>query len=74
MPKQKRDRMQYKPDAVKIAEQMKREDYKAIKHMDKVTLANYLSRVWMRGYEAGVEAMEDALKSEDDAEPTQPEA
>ena len=31
-----------------------------IKHMDKVALAAYLSRVWKRGYDAGYQA---AVKS-----------
>ena len=40
--------------------QMRREDYKTIKHMDKVALAAYLSHVWKRGYDAGYQA---AVKS-----------
>ena len=36
--------------------QMKRDDYKAIKHMDKKQLTEYLSRVYRRGYEAGLKA------------------
>ena len=36
---------------------MKREDYKAIKHMDKATLTAYLERIYMRGYDAGVKAL-----------------
>lgn len=39
---------------------MRHEDYKTIKHMDKATLAAYLSRVWKRGYDAGYQA---AVKS-----------
>lgn len=38
---------------LQLAGQMRREDYKTIKHMDKATLAAYLSRVWKRGYDAG---------------------
>jgi hypothetical protein len=37
--------------------QMKREDYKAVKHMNKDQLTNYLQRVYTRGYEAGLKAM-----------------
>ena len=37
---------------LQLAGQMRREDYKTIKHMDKATLAAYLSRVWKRGYDA----------------------
>jgi hypothetical protein len=35
---------------------LKREDYKAVKHMDKAALTEYLSRIYMRGYKAGIEA------------------
>jgi len=35
---------------------MKRDDYKAIKRMNKAELTAYLSRVYMRGYEAGLKA------------------
>ena len=45
---------------LQLAGQMRREDYKTIKHMDKATLAAYLSRVWKRGYDAGYQA---AVKS-----------
>lgn len=50
----------YTDEAVKRAAEISREDYKAIKHMDKVALASYLSRVWKRGYDAGYQA---AVKS-----------
>ena len=50
----------YTDDAVKRAAEISREDYKTIKHMDKATLAAYLSRVWKRGYDAGYQA---AVKS-----------
>jgi hypothetical protein len=32
---------------------LRREDYKAIKRMDKKQMEEYLKRVYMRGYEAG---------------------
>lgn len=35
------------------ARQLSREQYKSIKHMDKVELADYLGRVFRRGHEAG---------------------
>lgn len=50
----------YTDEAVKRAAEISREDYKTIKHMDKVALAAYLSRVWKRGYDAGYQA---AVKS-----------
>ena len=31
-----------------------RKDYKAIKHMDRQQMDEYLTRVYMRGYEAGM--------------------
>ena len=34
-------------------QQMKREDYKAVKHMNKERLTAYLQRVYMRGFNAG---------------------
>lgn len=37
--------------------QMKREDYKAIKHMDRAQLTAYLKRVYRRGFDAGVKTM-----------------
>lgn len=41
---------------MKQARQLSREQYKKIKHMDKVELADYLGRVYRRGREAGYEA------------------
>ena len=35
---------------------LKRDDYKAIKHMDKAKLTAYLGRIYMRGFEAGLKA------------------
>lgn len=36
---------------------MKREDYKAVKHMNKDQMEYYLQRIYQRGYEDGAEAM-----------------
>lgn len=36
---------------------MKREDYKAVKHMDKAKMEVYLQRIYQRGYDNGVKAM-----------------
>lgn len=44
----------------KTANQLRREDYKTIKHMDKAQLTAYLQRVYRRGYDAGYQA---AVKS-----------
>lgn len=40
---------------------LRREDYKAIKHMDKAELTAYLERLWRRGYEVGYKAGVEAL-------------
>ena len=37
-------------------QQMKREDYKAVKHMNKEQLTAYLQRVYRRGFDAGAAA------------------
>ena len=36
---------------------MRREDYKAVKHMDKAQMERYLQTVYQRGYDAGVKAV-----------------
>lgn len=41
---------------------MKREDYKAVKHMDKAKMDAYLQRIYQRGYENGIKAMSAQLK------------
>lgn len=45
------------------ANQLRREDYKTIKHMDKAQLTAYLQRVYRRGYDAGVAAERDRTAS-----------
>ena len=42
---------------------LKREDYKAVKHMDRTALTAYLTRVYIRGYEAGQKAAQAASAS-----------
>lgn len=44
---------------------MKREDYKAVKHMDKKQLNDYLQNIFRRGYQAGVKAMSEQMKPKD---------
>ncbi len=41
--------------ALKLADSVSREEYKAVKHMSKVELVSYMSRVWQRGYDKGHE-------------------
>ena len=36
---------------------MRREDYKAVKHMDKTQMERYLQTVYQHGYDAGVKAV-----------------
>lgn len=45
---------------------MRREDYKAVKHMNNAELTAYLKRIWSRGYEAGLSAAQ-AKAAESDA-------
>ncbi|MDR1158337.1 MAG: hypothetical protein LBK75_08580 [Oscillospiraceae bacterium] len=35
---------------------LKREDYKAIKHMDKRQMSEYLEKIYLRGFAAGKKA------------------
>lgn len=39
---------------------LKREDYKAIKHMNREDMTMYLYRIWKRGFAAGVESVKGA--------------
>ena len=53
---------------------MKREDYKAIKHMDKDQLTAYLTRVYRRGFDAGAAAMvKKSAPASPQAEPPSPD-
>lgn len=54
----------YTGEVMKQAQQMSREDYKAVKHMDKVQMIAYLQRIYRRGYEAGVKAEATRQKAE----------
>lgn len=56
----------YTKAADEFAKILDREAYKNIKHMDKVTLANYLVSVYQKGYLAGLNA--GITKSEPEAE------
>lgn len=49
---------------MKTANQLRREDYKTIKHMDKAQLTAYLQHVYRRGYEAGGKAEAERHKAE----------
>lgn len=53
--------MRYSDKAIAAAAGIKREDYKAVKHMDRVQLADYLGRIYRRGYEAGYKASKDEM-------------
>ena len=43
---------------------MKREDYKAVKHMIKDQMEYYLERIYQRGYEDDVKAMAKQMETE----------
>lgn len=46
----------YTEKAIEESALVKREDYKAIKHMDRVQLSHYLQLVYKKGYDAGLMA------------------
>lgn len=48
---------------------LRREDYKTIKHMDKIEMETYLQRIYMRGYEAGVKSVTNRSKPDTQPEP-----
>lgn len=48
--------------------QMRREDYKAVKHMDKAQMTAYLQRIYRRGYAAGFKAAQEQTSAK--VEPT----
>jgi len=58
-----RNAKKYTSDAMQASLELDRETYKNIKHMDKVTLSNYLVSVYKRGYEAGVKSMNDVISA-----------
>ena len=43
-------------EAESLLKEGKREDYKAIKHMNREDMTKYLYRVYRRGFDAGVES------------------
>ena len=43
---------------------IKREDYKAVKHMHKDQMEYYLQRIYQRGYEDGVKALGEQIKAD----------
>jgi len=43
---------------------MKRDDYKAVKHMNKAQLEAYLGRIYMRGFEAGVKFAQESMSAD----------
>lgn len=45
---------------------MKREDYKAVKHMNKDQMEYYLHYIYQRGYEDGVNAMAKQMKAQEE--------
>ncbi|MDE6934425.1 MAG: hypothetical protein K2O84_06170 [Oscillospiraceae bacterium] len=47
---------------------LKREDYKAIKHMNKNTMERYLNGIYQRGYSDGATDMAREQKAERDKE------
>lgn len=56
-----RNAKKYTDEAMKASIELGRDVYKSIKHMDKVTLSNYLVSVYQRGFDAGVKSMKNAI-------------
>lgn len=48
----------------RVPAMLKREDYKAVKHMNKGQLEYYLEHIYQRGYEDGVKAMAKQMETE----------
>ena len=59
----------YTEKAIEESALVKREDYKAIKHMDRVQLSHYLQLVYAKGYDAGLMSVQ-VKKEEPTAEET----
>lgn len=52
--------------AGRVLAMMKREDYKAVKHMNKDQMEYYLQHIYQRGYEDGVNAMAKQMKAQEE--------
>lgn len=50
---------------------MKREDYKAVKHMNKDQMEYYLANIYKRGYEDGVKAMAKQMEATEETAPSE---
>ena len=50
--------------ARRVLTMIKREDYKAVKHMNKDQMEYYLQRIYQRGYEDGVKALGEQIKAD----------
>ena len=64
--------------AIELADSVSHDEYKSIKHMNKVELVDYMRRVWQRGYdighEAGVREAQEAVNAKGVSEHTDEEA
>ena len=50
---------------------LKREDYKAIKHMNKDQMEYYLERIYQHGYEDGVKSMAKQVEAMEETAPSE---
>lgn len=50
---------------------MKREDYKAVKHMNKDQMEYYLANIYKRGYEDGVKSMAKQVEAMEGTAPSE---
>ena len=51
---------------------MKRDDYKAVKRMNREQMSAYLQRIYRRGYDAGIKSLTASKKKEVAAEQPSP--
>ena len=65
MTKKTRTVQVYTDEAVKAASRMTHDDYKAIKHMSKIDLVAYLTRIYQRGFQAGAAKARKEMEKED---------
>ena len=56
MGKHKRAVQAYTQEAIKAAESFSHDGYKAIKHMGKIELVNYINNVYQQGFQDGARA------------------
>lgn len=62
------------PEAINRANSMSREEFKAVKHMNKIDLVSYMEQIFKGGYEAGYKAGLEGAKEACDSPAKEPSA